>query len=102
MGTGDGGDGAGKGGGIGSPGEVSVIVPSSRIFRLASFKSFVPRLCRWCTLPVSNLRSHHAVAYFPRDSTAINREPEGIKNCRICQEVKPLTEFRILNHKGNS
>lgn len=40
--------------------------------------------------------------YLPRNLTVIDRIPDGTKRCRICQEAKPLAEFRTLTNKGKS
>jgi hypothetical protein len=37
--------------------------------------------------------------YFQRDFTVNDRETKGTKRCRICQAIKPLTEFRALKKK---
>jgi hypothetical protein len=40
--------------------------------------------------------------YFPRDLATIDRVPEENKRCRICQAIKPLTEFRTLKTKNGT
>ena len=40
--------------------------------------------------------------YYIRDLATIDRVPDGTKRCRICQEVKILSEFRTLTQKGKS
>ena len=40
--------------------------------------------------------------YSIKDLAAIDRLPDGTKRCRICKEVKNLTEFRMINSKDKS
>ena len=40
--------------------------------------------------------------YYIRDLAATDRLSDGTKRCRICQEVKNLAEFRMINSTGKS
>jgi len=40
--------------------------------------------------------------YSVRECDYLTPIPEGCKRCRICQDIKPLEQFRTLTHRGKS